>query len=209
MKALQNQDHPSRRTKNVSKKPSPLSSWSVFWLVLAIFLVIVAVICIILFYYIFQNYWQLNVFQSNYPVTPEFSPPDFVTQLSEHQAIWASKNITHYRMSLFLPYASSGFGRLSDPLSVEVKAGIVTSVIDGEGNQVPITQDEFASDKELLTVPGLFRFIAEIFDQKPVSLQVWYDPVLGYPSSIDVDPYSEPCCQDYSIIVKDLQVLSP
>ena len=38
-------------------------------------------------------------------------------------------------------------------------------------------------------------------------MQVSYNPTYGYPENIYIDPYSEPCCQDYEIEVKDFQIL--
>ncbi len=123
--------------------------------------------------------------------------------------MWESKKITDYRMLVSLPYGSAGFGRLSTPLSVEVRSDIVSSVVDANGNTVPLMDDEFATawDRRLLTVPGLFDFLAEIYTENPVSLRVVYDDLLGYPSSIDVNPYMEPCCQGYSIVIHSFQVI--
>ncbi len=205
MKEHQNQGNPSIKSQSASKALPPLGSWPIFWLVFVILVVIIAIISNVLFHYI-----KPVLFQPDYAFTPEFSPPDFFAQLSKYQAMWESKKITHYRMLLSLPYASNGFGRLSDPLSVEVQAGIVISVVDADGNKVLLTQDEFASasDQKLLTVSGLFDFLNEIYAEKPVSLRVLYDPVFGYPSSIDVNPYMEPCCQEYSVFIDDFQVIS-
>jgi hypothetical protein len=59
------------------------------------------------------------------------------------------------------------------------------------------------------TIPGLFSYAHQTFWEKPPEIVVSYDPTLGYPTSIYIDPSVEPCCQDFTFTVRSFQVLTP
>ena len=130
-------------------------------------------------------------------------------KLEKNRTKWESYHITHYRMSLALPPSDSNYNQM--PLIVEVKDGIVISVVDAHGKIVSPTLagDIVYGYPDNLTIPGLFSYTNKIYLEKPLSIDVTYDPILGYPTIIYVDPYAEPCCQEYTIEVKDFQILPP
>ncbi len=129
------------------------------------------------------------------------------TQLEENRAKWLGQHITHYRFSLSLPFSSNNYGRM--PMAVEVKDGEVISVIDAHGVIVSPKDDAATASyyPDAFTIAGLFSIADHIFRDNPPSINVSYDSSLGYPVTIWVDPFTEPCCQDYSYEVRDLQVL--
>ncbi len=129
-------------------------------------------------------------------------------ELDQNLAKWQSQHITHYRMSVHLPYSTM---RASPtPFTVDVRDGKVVSVVDALGQRISSENDaDFSYDSQYFTIPGLFSYAYQTIWEKPPLIRVFYDPALGYPDSIYVDPYTEPCCQDFAIAVQDFQVLPP
>jgi hypothetical protein len=127
-------------------------------------------------------------------------------ELEQNQAKWESQHITHYRMSIILPFSSSNYDRM--PLTVEVQDGKVISVVDVHGETVARDDNDIAYYyPDRLTIPGLFSYAYQTFWEKPPTIKVTYEPDLGYPETIYVDPYTEPCCQDFTFEVRDFEVL--
>jgi Family of unknown function (DUF6174) len=128
-------------------------------------------------------------------------------ELKQNQTKWESRHITHYQFALNF----SGYGNDRWPITVEVKDEKVVKLIDPLGHQVsptdianiaPYTPNEF-------TIMGLFAFAQETVSKHLPSMHVTYESTFGYPKEIYIDPFVEPCCQDYSLDVKDFKVLSP
>jgi hypothetical protein len=143
----------------------------------------------------------------NYVFTPGYSPANFEAELEKNRAKWENQQITHYQMSLEPGYSSNNYGHT--PYIIEVKDGVVIAVVDAQGNTVSVedTQSFAYSDRELLTVLGLFSYAFRTFLEEPPTIRVTYNSTYGYPERIFVDPYIEPCCQDFSIDVIDFHVL--
>jgi hypothetical protein len=57
------------------------------------------------------------------------------------------------------------------------------------------------------TVTALFVEIEDRYQRKAPSIKVTYNPGYGYPEDISINPYTEPCCQDYDIKIRDFQIL--
>jgi hypothetical protein len=97
------------------------------------------------------------------------------------------------------------------PLTVEVKDGKAVSVVDVKGETVsPEDAENMERNyKYAFTIPGLFTIAHDWIFKDPPMVDVSYDTALGYPTSIYVDPYTEPCCQDFTFGVQDFQVLPP
>lgn len=125
-------------------------------------------------------------------------------ELAQNQARWKRQNIPHYRFQLAPPDNAT-------PMIVEVKDGSLVSVVDIKG----ITHAVNAGNAILqhyanfLTIPDLFTYINKTYSGKPESMKVVYDPVLGYPTTINVSQFAEPCCQGITITVSNFHVLSP
>jgi Family of unknown function (DUF6174) len=128
-------------------------------------------------------------------------------ELEQNQAKWESQRITHYRFSVDLPYSDASNGRT--PLTVEVKDGIVVSVVDASGATIsPNDKKDIAySYSYALTISGLFSYANQTFWEKHPSINVTYDPNLGYPKTIYIIPYVEPCCQGLYFDVQEFQIL--
>ena len=129
-------------------------------------------------------------------------------ELEQNRAKWESQHITHYQMSVHLPYSS--MRDAPTPFIVEVRDGKVVSVVDALSQSVsPENDADFRYDFQYFTIPGLFSYAYQTIWEKPPLIRVSYDLTLGYPDDIYVDPYTEPCCQDFYIGVQDFQVLPP
>jgi hypothetical protein len=151
--------------------------------------------------------FMFDVDEPNYEFTPRYSPANFENELEKNRAKWESLHITHYQMSVDLPYSSEGYDPMLMPLIVEVKDGNVVSVTNTQGEKVS-SDDDIYYDHYFFSVPGLFSYVSETYLEKPPSIEVSYDPTFGYPNTIYIDPWMEPCCQDFTISVQDFQVLS-
>ena len=135
----------------------------------------------------------------------------FVNDLKNNRAKWENKKIAHYRMVLNLPYSSGQYTRL--PLTIEVKDGYPVLINDVNGKTVQSTDEDFAgeffSGSEEFTIEGLFSIAEKTFLDNPPEITVTYDPEYGYPATIYVNPYKEPCCQEYSYDILSFEILSP
>ena len=135
--------------------------------------------------------------------------PDWETAVQQNRTLWESQHITHYRMLVVLPHSSSSYGSLPMPLTVEVKDGVVISVVDADSKMILPTDYADASYyyQNFFTIPGLFSYTGQYYLKKPPAMRVTFDQVLGYPNSIYIDPWREPCCQDFTITVQNFQIL--
>jgi uncharacterized protein DUF6174 len=143
--------------------------------------------------------------QPNYEFTPEYRPANFESELKKNQANWEGRQISHYTISVDL----SGMNYDRTPWIVEVKADDVVSIVDSNGTVLsPSEIGNYESvSKQFFNVPALFSFVEQTYQDQPPILKVEYDSIYGYPKSIYVDPWVEPCCQDYWIAVGDLRIL--
>ena len=126
----------------------------------------------------------------------------------ENIAKWQALKIVHYRMSVNPPYDYSCYSQLSMPLTVEVKDNEVVSVVDAQGQIFSYSSDHSCGYYyQFFTVPKLFSYVHQYYLKKPPLIQVSYDTKFGFPSSIYINPYTEPCCQEFRIDVRDFQTL--
>jgi hypothetical protein len=130
-------------------------------------------------------------------------------ELEQNRTKWENRNITHYQMSI----AIFGYGPYNEhmPLRVEVSAGKIISIFDSLGNSLSPANNPGISYlyPDTLTIPGLFSFAHKTMCEKLPSIRVSYNFDIGYPEEISVVPYPEPCCQGFTINVRDFQILSP
>ncbi len=111
--------------------------------------------------------------------------------LAAAQKLWTSKNITNYTMvqerSCFCPE------EWRRPMRFEVNNGVVqTGVVyynDKDKEKVPST-----IDAKLNSVTDAFAIVQDAIDQEVDNLEVVYDKVSGYPTTISID---------YSVMMAD------
>ena len=128
-------------------------------------------------------------------------------ELDKNRTKWQSQPITHYSMVVDLPYGSGYYERL--PLTVEVKDEKVVSAVDALGHSFdPGTDPDFQYYyPDAFTIPDLFSFAYSTIWSRPPSISVSYDPDLGYPTDIEIDPLVGPCCQWEFYSVRNFQEL--
>lgn len=120
-------------------------------------------------------------------------------EVKMYRAKWEKAQITHYKIVVF--YDGYGTYELM-PVTLEVRDDQIVSMIDTHGKVV-----EHFSEPPRLTVNGLFDEVEQAYQTGAPEVRVTYDPTYGYPVDIDIDPYREPCCQQYSFKVQDFEVL--
>ena len=132
-----------------------------------------------------------------------------IRELEQNQVKWGNQHIAHYSMSVDLPYETTYYGELPMPLTVEVKDNNVVSVTDAQGDIISAEESNNSAYyyQNFFTVPGLFAYVHQYYLERPPSIEIIYDSVFGFPGSIYIDPYTEPCCQDFQITIDDFQVL--
>jgi len=146
---------------------------------------------------------------STYPPIPIYPTENYSSELRElkqNQTKWESQHITHYRMLI----ESDKDGGLPS-VTVEVKDGNIVSVVASQGIEILPNEnkDTVYIFQDWFTVPSLFSYISQYYLDNPPSMRVIYDPMFGHPTSIYIDPFTEPCCQDFSIDIRDFQILEP
>ena len=127
-------------------------------------------------------------------------------KLEQSQAKWHGQNITHYKITV----SFSGYGIYKHmPWIIEVQNDNVISLVDTQGNTVvfPSRTNDAYDDARYFTVNALFSEVKQAYEDNALTIQVSFNSTYGYPESIYIDPYSEPCCQDYKIEIQDFQVL--
>lgn len=114
------------------------------------------------------------------PAIPDACRYDGLTEaLAEARARWQGTGINTYSMTI----QRSSFHQLavwpnSKPLKLKVRDGHAT------GNLAGVDSTWLQS----LTVDGLFGYIESQASQRPDCLNVKFDPMFGYPTSIQIDP---------------------
>jgi hypothetical protein len=160
---------------------------------------------------IFFSFLLLIFLAINSSCTPKATNDSFMKTLQENRSKWESQNITHYLMTISLPADIGNYDAM--PVTIEVKDGKMISIFDVNGLKISSDVNYFSTtfmyDPDEFTIPGLFSIIEKTYKNNPPEIDVTYDPKLGYPSNITVDPYVEPCCQKYSYEVLELKILQP
>ena len=174
-----------------SRPQFSFKNWLLIFLWIFLGTIIVAFISVLIFNSLLPRaYWQSRELESN-------------------QAKWDSQRISHYRMTFNFPFTIYDSGQM--PLTVEVKDGKVISILDSQGDTIkyPDKIENINNYPYEFTIPGLFAYLHDTIWKKPPDLQITYDSVFGYPLTVDVYPYYEPCCEEFTIYVRDFNVLIP
>ena len=126
-------------------------------------------------------------------------------EIEQNRVKWESQHITHYRMSV------DGYGyAILLAITIEVKDDVVVKIIDNKSEKglFPIEGvDTSYPYEQLYTVPNLFDYVYKSYLENPARIMVTYDPTFGYPTTIYIDPYTEPCCQDFTFEISNIEIL--
>ncbi len=157
----------------------------------SLFAVILAIGTIITLFIIYKEIFPVGYLKSH--------------ELEQNRAKWESQTITHYRMSI------DGYGYAKSlAVDVEVKNGMVVKIVDNKSKKglLPIEGVNTSYPYEqFFTVPSLFDYVYKSYLEKPDEIMVAYDPTFGYPNTIYINPYSEPCCQGFTFKISNFEIL--
>jgi hypothetical protein len=168
--------------QNISKSEAKNVSW---------FFVMLGIVVIIVLTMVYKAIFPIGYFRSQ--------------ELEESRAKWESQQIAHYRMSV------DGYGYINVlAVDIEVKDGVVVKIVDNrskKGLPSSVGVDTSYPYEQLFTIPRQFDYVYESYLKKPASMRVEYDPIFGYPTTIHINPYTEPCCQDFTFEISNFEIL--
>lgn len=121
-------------------------------------------------------------------------------QLEQARAVWESAGIDSYVYDLTRICYACGGGRLA----VTVTDGVVTGAVGDEGEPVPE-----GALPTVETVGGLFDVVERAIDREADGFEVRYDPELGYPTLIDLDPDRHAIDEEIRYEASDLVPIVP
>jgi hypothetical protein len=122
-------------------------------------------------------------------------------ELSQNEQKWAAQNIDDYRYTLrILCFCPED---IRDPVVVEVRDGATQSVTYAADGR-PATNNLFESAN---TVDELFDIIRGSIARKVDKITVEYDPALGYPKQISIDPNENMVDEETAYTVSELTPL--
>ncbi len=120
-------------------------------------------------------------------------------RLKFNRRLWDQANISNYRYTF-----SNGCFCIPDargPVVIEVRNGettSITSVATGE----PVNQEFFQQYK---TIPKLFNVIQDGINRNAFSLDIGYDPRLGYPTQINIDYNSQIADEEIFLTIENFE----
>ncbi|NOT08654.1 MAG: hypothetical protein HOP28_10675 [Gemmatimonadales bacterium] len=129
--------------------------------------------------------------------TTAASEPDSLTQA---RARWEAHNLGSYRFEMSRTCVCVLGGRR---MEVTVHAGSVSAAADLDNNN----SVEAALLTYVTTIPDLFDLIEDALGRKAAYFSAMYDPILGYPTRIDIDYSATTADDELTITVRDLAVL--
>jgi hypothetical protein len=131
------------------------------------------------------------------------APGDQLQQLTRAEAIWLASKPEAYEFRF--EYACHGLIEVPpgglQPLLFRIKGGETTFPSDPVAH-VPNHLQRYA------TVEKQFALIRKALDNRPYRLEAQYDPHLGCPTRLCVDPVMEIADDEYGFLITDFKVLS-
>ncbi len=136
--------------------------------------------------------WLLPGLGCSDPLAPEQEA------LDTSRARWTASSIADYRYTL-REFCFCGPETLR-PVVIEVVDGQVASATY-EDDGTAVVQPRLG---QLRTVDGLFDVIQDAIDREAHSLEAQYDPVRGYPTSVQIDYIEFAVDEEYGFAASDL-----
>lgn len=122
-------------------------------------------------------------------------------RLQFNRNLWNQRNISNYRYTL-----SNSCFCLPDargPVVIEVRNGQTTSITSVATDQPVDPQLFFAYD----TIPKLFDVIQDAIKRRAYSLNVRYNPRLGYPTQLDIDYSSQIADEEVYLTIENFEII--
>lgn len=109
------------------------------------------------------------------------APDDPAAELQLNRDRWSRTGVVSYRFTITRDCFCTP--EMSGPVVIEVRAGeVISRTYEGGSAVDPQFADLF------VTIPGLFGIVEDAILSQAAALSVRYDPELGYPRSIAIDP---------------------
>ena len=131
---------------------------------------------------------------SSWQTSPPAVPADAAKTLAAAEALWQSKKPASYEMTVNVMC----FCRLA-------KTPPTFRVVDDKPRTAADLLETTETYARYNTVPKLFYEIRKFLEQKPVKLDVKYDPVYGVPLSIDLDMRSDMADDELKVTITDFK----
>ena len=133
--------------------------------------------------------------------TPTPQSSNAAQQLQRSKQLWAKQKISKYRYTL--RRSCFCLPKSTEPVSIAVRNGKVTSMVDASNGQ-PVNREYFAKYD---SIAKLFDIVEDAIAKKAHQLSVTYHPTLGYPTQINIDYDQMMADEELYITVENLQPL--
>ncbi|MBD2451790.1 hypothetical protein H6G76_32660 [Nostoc sp. FACHB-152] len=120
-------------------------------------------------------------------------------KLKINHRLWRGQNISNYRYEF--TRSCNCLPKATAPVIIEVRNGITTSITDKETGK-PADAALFQRYK---TIPKLFYVIKDALVRRAANLTVEYDPVLHYPTQINIDYNNKITDDEIFITISNLE----
>jgi Family of unknown function (DUF6174) len=113
--------------------------------------------------------------------------------------LWRQQKISNYRYEF--TRSCNCFPKATEPVIIEVRNGVTTSITYKYGND-PVDTALFQKYK---TIPQLFNIIKNALIRRAANLTVEYNPIVGYPTKINIDYDSRRTDDEIFFTISNLQ----
>jgi hypothetical protein len=130
-------------------------------------------------------------------------------ELSAARARWSSSGITTYNYRLSRLCLCDA--RVAGPFRVRVEDAAVRAAIYQGAAASGVADGTRVADEDLvnvMTIDRLFNVIAGAVAKKACTIDVAYDPTLGYPTKIDIDLDAETADEEVRYAISDVRPAS-
>lgn len=128
--------------------------------------------------------------------------PVSTAELAQNRQKWEAQHITHYRFDLsvgcFCPFGDKM------PLTVEVRDGVVVSMVDNHGQPVTEFNDTFNTYN---SIEKLFALLEALAKGGADKVTVTYNAQYGYPQSISIDYVQNAVDDELGLTVGNFEAL--
>lgn len=133
--------------------------------------------------------------------TPGFTSFAF-EQFKINYRLWRRQRIPNYRYEF--TRSCYCFPKATELVIIEVRNGVTTSITSKETGK-PVDAQLF---QKYNTIPKLFNIIRNALIRKAANLTVQYDPIIGYPTQINIDYDRRIADDEIFFTIKNLQKIN-
>ncbi|MBN4005177.1 DUF6174 domain-containing protein [Nostoc sp. LPT] len=123
-------------------------------------------------------------------------------QFKINYRLWRRQKISNYRYEF--TRSCNCLPKATEPVIIKVRNRVTTS-ITYKASQKPAEAELF---QQYNTIPKLFNIIRDALIRKAANLTVQYDPILGYPTQINIDYNSQIADDEIFFTISNLQKIN-